>query len=447
MGVAPIAERGMLTAFTLKTFLNEPVGRESFIAEGTIKGLFLLRRPATRNARHPNRASWVLRWSDDGKRRKKLIIGDARSISLDAARKAAQANLAKVIQGTDPAQDRRDRRSRRTVAEVWAAYCSDLQFTSKSSGTRYNDANRYRLHVSDRIGSKLIDELDLQTVEKLIAAIRNDSRIGRRGRKLGGDGAAKKVIRLLAAMTTWAIRRKLAKCNPFAGHSFRADGSRTEIIEGEAYHAIFAAIDDLEKDGRLPPVVARALRLIWATGARRSEVTSLRWRHVRLDDARIIIPALEHKGGRVAARQGREGVSRVIDLPAIAFDAVVAQLPAPGSAPAANGLVFPPLLSDARQLELTRAWRRVREAARLPPEIVMHTARHSIATAGAIAGMTNTQLAAVLGHSQTHTTERYSAIARSRQQRLGSIAFEAAMGNVAPPVRHPASGKIVSIRK
>ena len=108
MGVAPIAERGMLTAFTLKTFLNEPVGRESFIAEGTIKGLFLLRRPATRNARHPNRASWVLRWSDNGKRRKKLIIGDARSISLDAARKAAQANLAKVIQGTDPAQERRD---------------------------------------------------------------------------------------------------------------------------------------------------------------------------------------------------------------------------------------------------------------------------------------------------------------------------------------------------
>ena len=58
----------------------------------------------------------------------------------------------------------------------------------------------------------------------------------------------------------------------------------------------------------------------------------------------------------------------------------------------------------------------------------MHTARHSIATAGAIAGMTNTQLAAVLGHSQTHTTERYSAIARSRQQRLGSLAFGAAMG-------------------
>jgi integrase len=111
-------------------------------------------------------------------------------------------------------------------------------------------------------------------------------------------------------MTTWAIRRKLARCNPFAGHSFRADGTRTEIIEGEAYHAIFAAIDDMEKDGRLPPVVARALRLIWATGARRSEVTSLRWRHVRIDDARIIIPALEHKGGRVAARQGREAISR-----------------------------------------------------------------------------------------------------------------------------------------
>ena len=95
------------------------------------------------------------------------------------------------------------------------------------------------------------------------------------------------------------------------------------------------------------------------------------------------------------------------------------------------------MLSDARELELTRAWCAVREAAGLSARIVMHTARHSIATAGAIAGMTNTQLAAVLGHSQTHTTERYSAIARSRQQRLGSIAFSAAMGGVAPLVRHP----------
>ena len=208
----------------------------------------------------------------------------------------------------------------------------------------------------------------------------------------------------------------------------RADGLRTEIVEGSDYHAIFGAIDELEESGRLPPVKANALRLIWATGARRSEVTGLRWRHVRLDDARVIIPALEHKGGRVAARQGREAIARVIDLPEIAFEALAAQLRAAGAAPAPDALVFPPMLDDARELELTRAWRAVREAAGLSEKIVMHTARHSIATAGALAGMTNTQLAAVLGHSQTHTTERYAAIARSRQQRLGSIAFKAAVG-------------------
>lgn len=443
MGVAPIAERGMLTAFTLKTFLNEPVGRESFIAEGTIKGLFLLRRPATRNVRHPNRASWVLRWSDDGKRRKKLIIGDARTISLDAARKAVQTHLAKIVQGGDPAEERRARRSRKTVAEVWAAYSADLQFTTKSATTRYNDSNRYRLHVADRIGPKLVDELDLQSIEKFIASIRDDKRMGKRGRKLGGDGAAKKVIRLLAAMTNWAVKRKMVKANPFSGQTLRADGMRTEIVEGNDYYAIFAAIDKMERDGRLPAVKARALRFIWATGARRSEVTCLRWRHVRLDDARIIIPPLEHKGGRVAARQGREAVARVIDLPDVAFEAIAAQLQAAGTTPAQEALVFPPMLKEATQLELSRAWRAVRKASGLSNKIVMHTARHSIATAGAIAGMSNTQLAAVLGHSQTHTTERYSAIARSRKQRLGSFAFDAAMGRYPEPqFFHPAGENI-----
>ena len=192
MGVAPIADRGMLTVSSLKKLLNETVRQESFIAEGTIKGLFLLRRPAVRNARHASRACWVLRWSDNGKRRKKLIIGDARTISLEAARKAAQTHLAMIVQGGDPAEERRERRSRKTVSEVWAAYSADLQFTTKSATTRYNDANRYRLHVADRIGPKLVDELDLRCRSKGSSPpIRHDRRIGKRGRKLGGDGAAR----------------------------------------------------------------------------------------------------------------------------------------------------------------------------------------------------------------------------------------------------------------
>ena len=442
-----IAERGMLTAALLKRLLNERVNRESFIAEGTIKGLFLLRRPAVRNARHANRACWVLRWSDNGKRRKKLIIGDARTIPLDAARKAAQTHSAKIVQGGDPAEERRERRSRKTVGEIWDAYCANPQFTSKAASTRYNDANRYRLHVADRIGTKLIDELDLQAVERFIAAIRNERRIGKRGRKLGGDGAIKKIIRLLAAMTSWAIKRKMVKGNPFSGHVLRADGLRTEIVEGTDYLAIFAAIDDLEENGRLPAVKANALRLIWATGARRSEVTSLRWRHVRLDLGRVIIPPLEHKGGRVAARQGREAIARVIDLPDIAVEAIAAQLRAAGTSPAPNALVFPPMLEQSEQLELSRAWRTARKAAGLSDKIVMHTARHSIATAGAIAGMTNTQLAAVLGHSQTHTTERYAAIARSRQQRLGRLAFSAAVGLHTEACPNRPSGRNVMLRR
>ena len=60
--------------------------------------------------------------------------------------------------------------------------------------------------------------------------------------------------------------------------------------------------------------------------------------------------------------------------------------------------------------------------------------------------MTNSQLAAVLGHAQSRTTERYSAIARSHQQRLGRIAFDAAMGNLAEPqLTHPGGENVRAI--
>ena len=45
--IGHIDERGMLTVWLLKKLLSEPVYRESFIAEGTIKGLFLF-APTTR---------------------------------------------------------------------------------------------------------------------------------------------------------------------------------------------------------------------------------------------------------------------------------------------------------------------------------------------------------------------------------------------------------------
>ena len=251
-----------------------------------------------------------------------------------------------------------------TVAAVWAEYTADQQFTSKSASTQYTDRNRYNLHAADRIGSKFVDDLAVKPVEDFITAICSDKRVGRRGRKLGGDGAAKKVIRLLSTMTAWALKRGWVKVNPFVGHALRPDRARTEIVEGEEFKSIFSALEAMEADGRLPTVKARALRVLWATGARRSEITGLRWRHVRLDDERIVFGSDEHKGGRVSARRGREGVPRIIDLPPIAHQAIAAQLPLDGSMPIADALVFPPMLVGARQLELSRAWRDVRKAAR-----------------------------------------------------------------------------------
>jgi integrase len=442
-----ITERGMLTVGLLRKFLNEPVARESFIAEGTIKGLFLLRRPALKTSRHVSRACWILRWNDGGKA-KKMVIGDGRSIPLDAARKAAQTHLAVIIQGRDPAQERRERRERMTVAKVWKEYTADPRFTSKTTNTQYKDRNRYGLHVADRIGSKFIDELDLQAIENFVNAICTDKRTGRRGRRLGGKGAAKKVIRLLSAMTSWALKRKWTTSNPFSCQTLWADGTRTGIVEGPAFQSIFVTLEAMESNGQLPAVKARALRVIWATGARLSEVTGLRWRHVRLDDERIVFDADEHKGGRVAVRRGRQGAPRIIDLPPIAYEAIAAQLPDDGAAPPRDSLVFPPMVSHADQLELTRAWRKVRKAARLPANIVIHSARHSLGTAAALAGMTGSQLAAVLGHAQTRTTERYSDLARSRKQRFGRIAFDAAMGSRCDvKLEHNPSSNVVSIRE
>ncbi|WP_398493347.1 tyrosine-type recombinase/integrase [Variovorax sp.] len=62
-------------------------------------------------------ASWVLRYREEGGRRKELTIGNYPDVTLGAAREKARALRAAIDQGADPANDKQERKSR--AAEAW----------------------------------------------------------------------------------------------------------------------------------------------------------------------------------------------------------------------------------------------------------------------------------------------------------------------------------------
>lgn len=88
----------------------------------------------------------------------------------------------------------------------------------------------------------------------------------------------------------------------------------------------------------------------------------------------------------------------------------------------AGQLVFPP--KRGRLLAINREWHRVREAAGLNPELVLHSLRHSLGTAGIIGGMSTLEVSKMLRHRNASMTARYVHLAEATQARLQDRAAE-----------------------
>jgi integrase len=124
----------------------------------------------------------------------------------------------------------------------------------------------------------------------------------------------------------------------------------------------------MERELRIRPAAADAIRIIALTGCRRGEVAGLRWSHVELKQGRIVLPPSAHKTGR------KTNKPRMISLPAAA-QAIISRQPAGN----AGDLVFAPARGDGA-MSLSQVWRKVRVEAALPDGIGLHGLRHSVAS-------------------------------------------------------------------
>ena len=169
-------------------------------------------------------------------------------------------------------------------------------------------------------------------------------------------------MRLLRAIFTWGIKENIAiDRNPADGVSTGSDGERDVVLEEEAqYVRLFEALATMERERRLTSPVADAIRIIAMTGARRGEVTGLRWQHVDLKRGQITLPARGHKTGR------KTGKPRIITLPTAAQE-IIARQPERGP----GDFVFAST-KRGRPVLLAKPWRLIRVEADLPQDIVLY---------------------------------------------------------------------------
>ena len=141
--------------------------------------------------------------------------------------------------------------------------------------------------IEPAIGHLKINEV---TEEDAGAVVRAPLRLDAAGQVLGGKAEAGNLYRLLHHMfrkaLQWKLRAKEAG-NPLESVTEPKVNRRERLLTGGEIGALMKALDAAEADGAEYPQAVAAIRAAILTGARISELLTLRWQNVRRDEMEL----------------------------------------------------------------------------------------------------------------------------------------------------------------
>jgi integrase len=421
--------RDKLTAALVRRLVEEePPSRETVIWDAALPRFALRLRPpkGPPGTRWPS--AYFVQWRGADGHSGKQLIGTPATHTLEQAREAGRIVLRRVDAGGNPNAEKATARTAWTLAEAAKAYLASTDFAKKVAKVQAGDAATLRNHILPRLGREKLAAIDVPAVRRLLRAIEADTRVNSRRRRLGGPGVARKAIRLLSALLTWAVHEGRLERNPIIGHlRVAGDQSRETVITSpEEYGAMLAAMDQLVAEGALRAPSRAFIILAASTGLRRGEIQALTWGRVDLASRRI---SLTTSKGAKLAKGGQK--TETVSLPPVAAAALAAIRP--GDIPAEQQVFVP---QRGRCYEINRDWLTVRTAAGLPADLTLHGLRHSIGTQGILAGLSVAEVQKLLRHRNITTAAKYIHLAEAATGRLQDRAIEHLMpaGNAAAPV-------------
>ena len=141
-----------------------------------------------------------------------------------------------------------------------------------------------------------------------------NEKVGHRRRSVvrGGEGAARKVVRDVSVLFTFALQHRIVKENPVATAAVRKiDNKRERYLSLSEMERLGAALMELEAEG-MNAKAADIIRLWVITGCRRNEICALKWSEVDLTRGLLVLE--ESKTGRSVRPLGSAAAALLTEL-------------------------------------------------------------------------------------------------------------------------------------
>lgn len=324
--------------------------------------------------------SFVFSYSNSGGRERRMTVGELGPWSLPAARKRVEHLRRLVDQGTDPLADKEARRARASLGDVWDWYSRNV-LTKLSAASRRDIGAAWIAKIEPSLGGPNVaaDEVGRHHIQAMVDRITTQS----------GPVAANRCHSFVRRIFNLAKAEGLMIANPASQGIFRnQEHGRERFLTKDEIKALIAAID-----ARGPHPSALAIKLLMLTGARRSEVMSMKWSDLDLVAGLWVKPATATKQNRIhRAMLSAAAVKLLINIRA--------------KGPSSK-YVFPGPGKSGHLTDLKREWARLASAAHLD-ECRIHDLRHTYASILVSQGESLELIGAMLGHSQVQTTKRYA---------------------------------------
>jgi integrase len=200
-------------------------------------------------------------------------------------REAAEANLRAKREKAE-AEAALERRQR-TLRDLWDRYSKEVVAIENRPSTVAEKTRMWTRRIEPAIGRLKINDV---TEEDAGAVVRAPLRLDAAGQVVGGKAEAGNLYRLLHHMfhkaQQWSLRAKEAG-NPLESISEPKVKRRERLLSGGETGALMKALDAAEADAREHPQAVAAIRAVIFTGARISELLTLRWQDIRRDEMEL----------------------------------------------------------------------------------------------------------------------------------------------------------------
>ena len=385
--------------------------------------------------------SFIVRYRIDGggrtAKRRTYTVGRFGALTVDQARKQARAVLGAVATGEDPGKKRIAKRGELLMSQLRDLYeergCviqrgKRIGQPMKSLTKQYTMA-RIDHHIVPLLGRMRLGDIRISDVEQFVKDVTEgktarDEKVGPRRRIIvrGGEGAARKVVRDLSAMFSFAMRLELTDRNPVDKAAVRkTDNQNDRYLTLAELKRLGQAFDQLEAEGVNPKAVTIAR--LWAlTGCRRNEIAGLKWSEVDLHRGFLLLD--DSKTGRSVRPLGRAAVE------------ILRGIPQRENAE----FVFPACEGESFFQGTKQIWPRVKKLSKLP-NVTPHTLRHTMGSTSISAGQALAMTGAILGHSNPQSTAIYAHVQMRPAKRAAERASSRIAAALGGEVRDAASPK------